>query len=172
MRMRPLNCVLHISAEPKFTQEDVLNKKWLEAFKSENRSQMISATDYKLVIVDTATLYVRKGYLQIRVLFGAVRQLVVTVLLRTYFTEKFVRWILSDERKVVLHNSATILILFWRIVYLRRQRTRKNERAARKQIPDLQSTLTRYTSSYETHVKLQWGLVWKRRSSWQHTHVR
>lgn len=92
-------------------REDFYETYWLQGIRAVTASSLRSAATQKVGIVRTLFIHVRVGDARIRVVFGVARSLGVPILLRISFIDRFVKGILPPEQKVVLYNSALVLII-------------------------------------------------------------
>lgn len=105
------NCVINTSAGLNLLREDIVDLDWTRAIHISERPQLQSATNQRDEAVGTVMLYIRVWEARVKVVFWIVKNLVVPVLLKTSFIDRFVEGILLLEKKIVPYSSQPISFL-------------------------------------------------------------
>lgn len=109
--MHRVNCVSEKGTGPNPMREDMLLAEWRTAIQTNNRPVLKDAINEKVRVVGTITLHFRMEVSKVRVVFGAVSNFGVAVILRALSMERLVRGIFPPEHKIVHYNSKLVLIL-------------------------------------------------------------
>lgn len=109
--MRPVVYTFDSGAGPTLIVAEILNRSGLDNTQHHEMPEIQSASDKKLVMSETITLYLRIGESRARVTFGVVDNLAALVLLGRTFIDRLKTSIDPTERKVVLHGFPQVLIL-------------------------------------------------------------
>lgn len=83
---------------------------WVIAMKPTAHSKLICATNQPVKISGTIVPYLRIGEARVRGVFGVVWNLVVPLILRTSFINRFVKGIFPQELEIVPFNSHSVSI--------------------------------------------------------------
>lgn len=89
-RMRLVDCVLDSCSGPNQKREDIVELDSMSSICVNEKPLLRSATNQNMEVLGNIVLHVRIGEARIRDVFGIVRKLAVSVLLRTFFIDKFV----------------------------------------------------------------------------------
>lgn len=81
LHIRPVVCAFDTGTGPHFIRTSVLDQSWLDNISQSNKPEIRGASDTRLILSGTLTIYRRSGKLRTRATFGTVDQLAVPVLL-------------------------------------------------------------------------------------------
>lgn len=98
-------CVLDTRAGPIIIRASILDLFWLDSVRQGDMPGIRSASGNKLKVSRTINLHLRMCELLTRVNFGAVNKLVVPVLLRKTYINRFIKLMYPAKRKTVPHYS-------------------------------------------------------------------
>lgn len=110
-KMRPVQCILHSGAEPILIREDLLETDWFQIIRPVSAPSSQCATTQDVSIIGTVLLHVRMGDARFRMVYGAGRDLSVSIFLGISFIDRFFNGIYRPEHKFSLYNYASVPII-------------------------------------------------------------
>lgn len=102
--MNMVVAVLDIGADPNMIDRQLIAPSWTNRTKQVRHPKLRGVKSDKLNVLGVILLQVRIGYLKDRAWFGIIDKLAVRALLGTSFTDRFLKYILTDERATVPKN--------------------------------------------------------------------
>lgn len=105
-----VECVFTTESEPNLFREDNSYKDKLWAIPVINWPSLLSGNNEKVGIVGAILLHSQTEDVHVRVVFRFRRNMAVSTLLETFFTDKYVNQIYVSEHRSLLYNSVLILI--------------------------------------------------------------
>lgn len=109
--MGPAVCVFITGAVRSFLRADMLDHSCLDGICESDMPETRSDSDTRPVESGTIILHHRACESHTLVIFGVVDIFPVSVLLRTTFINRFIKFIYSAERMIVRHSLRLVLIL-------------------------------------------------------------
>lgn len=109
--MLPTVGILDTGAGPNLVDSQLLPLSWSSKVKPVADPGLTAAGKQTITVEGVILLHVQLGDLRVRVWFGVVKNLAVSVLLGTSFIDRFVTGIFPPERKVVPQNSEPVDII-------------------------------------------------------------
>lgn len=109
--MHLVTYLLDTGAKPNLTLKDILRTEWLSKISEEVQPLLLSVSKDRLKAKDNIILHIRVGNLLTTVLFTAVENLPINVLVGTEYIDKHILAILPDKQKVTVQKSTPVAIV-------------------------------------------------------------
>lgn len=109
--MRPVNCVLENGAGSDLIPKNAPGEQLAKSVKHNSSGNLKGASSQRVFVALNIMLHVRVGNCRVLVIFGKLKSSGVSFFLRTSVIERFVKGILSSERRIVMYSSDVGLIL-------------------------------------------------------------
>lgn len=109
--MRPILSVFDTGMGPDLIRKDVSDPCWLDNIRQRDMFNICGAFNFKLNVSGTLIFHRRVGEARTSVNCRIVSDSLVPVLLRTTYTDRFIKQIHPAKRKMVLYQDTSVSIL-------------------------------------------------------------